>query len=190
VARHGESADRFPDWDLLPTPILRTIIQKAFSKRPFPHAGALVCKRWGEVARDVQGVFHPSRGAQTDRGAALVRGIRQFPHLTSVSLTGHDATDFVLGAVASWCPQITHLSLSRAPDLSSSTLGNLFRTLTDLKSLTFSSMCPLPESVSCLQRLESLYVTGLAGPLPVGLGALFSLSNLSLAGNANHYHSS
>jgi len=46
AARHGQTAERLPDWELLPTSLLGAILQKVCPEDQFPLRAALVCKRW------------------------------------------------------------------------------------------------------------------------------------------------
>jgi len=115
MARQKQTAEEIPDWESVPHPILATILSKVSEDDSFPLQAALVCKRWLGVVREVQLVFKPWHPMtcfpeMDNRDEVLVRGLRQFPNLTTVSLQGPDITGHFLGVVARRCPELRSLA--------------------------------------------------------------------------------
>jgi len=52
VASAGGTPEILPDWELLPNPLLESILQKVSSDGSFPLPAALACKRWLGAARE------------------------------------------------------------------------------------------------------------------------------------------
>jgi len=98
---------------------------------------------------------------------------------------GPEVPDLVVSEVVRLYPQLSHIQFHH---FSPAALANVCETLTGLKSLALTpwrrghGVCVLPDSISSLRNLDSLEAQGLAGPLPMGLGTLCSLSNLALEG--------
>jgi len=168
-----------PDWDALPEPILANILRKASD--PLVFRSGRICRRWLAVGRQVQDAFR----SFLKNSDVVVRGIAEFPHLTSVTLD-RGVSDLVLGAIAIHCPELRHLSLTRYrggghPEPSAAGLGTFFKILEGLQKLELRlSEVQLPDTVSCLVKLESLSISLAPGPLPETLGDLPSLKELVL----------
>jgi len=168
-------------WETLPGGILEKILTMATSSHSFAHGR--VCKRWLAVGRKVQESFHP--GPET-RGSDVVKGIAQFPSLTAVHLEEGVLTDFVLGAVGVHCPGLRHLTLSQGEDwdeplYTEDGLEEILHTLRGLRKLEFMhNGVELPDTVSCLDKLESLIVENYGSSFPGTLGALPSLVEMRL----------
>jgi len=134
-AKQAESEPESPFWETVPEPILAKILRGASSPETFAHG--LVCKRWLTVGREVQEAFECATEKSSD---VVVRGILQFPSLTSVTLEGEAFSDFVLGAVGVHCRELHHVTLQhnyvgpneRPPDLSDHGLELFFKTIKGL----------------------------------------------------------
>jgi len=114
----------------------------------------------------------------------------QFPSLTGVYLEDEAVCDFVLGFLGSHCPEIRSLALTGSPrDLSGPGLEAFFKTLKGVRELEFGLFgILLPDSVSCLHKLETLIVNNAPESFPEALGALSSLTELKLAYEAGCWH--